>query len=184
MRGQQGVTLIELIIAIVVLGIAAVGILTALGRTTVLNVDPMLRAQSLALAESFMDEVTGKPFYVPDDDPRFDDEATPPVDPCANMPDLDDLSGSSRVVLLNAVCAYDGYDADTHEGGILTPDGGAIPGLGAYNVMVDINSNGLEAPFDDIDADCILRLTVRVTDPVGSTTRLHGYRTSSWEDCP
>lgn len=180
---QQGVTLIELIIAIVVLGIAVVGVLTALGRTTLFQVDPMLRAQSLALAQSFMDEVTAKPFYAPDDDPRFDEDATVAVDPCNNMPDLDDLSGSDRVELLDAVCAYDGYNADTHEGGIVTPEGTSIPGLGAYNVMITVSSDNLEKPFDQVPGNCILRIEVSVDDPTGSTTRLHGYRTSSWEDC-
>ncbi|MCH8550812.1 MAG: prepilin-type N-terminal cleavage/methylation domain-containing protein [Natronospirillum sp.] len=183
LRTQSGVSLIELIIAIVVLGIAVVGVLTALGRTTLLQVDPLIRAQSLALAESFMDEVTGKPFYNPDADPRFDDGASPPIDPCADMPELSDLSGSNRLDLLNSACAYNGYNADTHEGGVMAPDGTIIPGLGAYNVRIEIGNSGLETPFSSAPANCILRITVTVDDATGTPTRLQAYRTSGWEEC-
>lgn len=183
LRAQSGVSLIELIIAIVVLGIAVVGVLTTLGRTTLLQVDPMIRAQSLALAESFMDEVTGKPFYSPDADPRFDEDASPPIDPCADMPDLNDLSGSSRTDMLNSVCAFNGYNADTHEGGVTAPDGTTIPGLGAYNVRIEVGNSGLDTPFSSAPDNCILRIAVAVDDATGTPTRLQAYRTSGWEDC-
>ncbi|TGG92339.1 type II secretion system protein [Natronospirillum operosum] len=178
---HQGVTLIELIIAIVVLGIAAVGILTALGRTTVLNVDPMLRAQGLALAQSFMDEVSSKPFYAPSEDPRFDENAG--ANPCPGT-DLNSLS--SRVADLDHVCAYADYNATQHEGGLTAPDGDPVVGLSGYNVRVTVTSNADEpfsAPFDGLAPDCMLRVEVIASAPAGADTRLVSYRSSLWEGC-
>lgn len=174
-RLQQGVTLIELIIAIVVLGIAAVGILTALGRNTVLNVDPMLRAQSLALAQSFMDEVSSKPFYAPSEDPRFDANAG--ADPCPGA----DLSSLSSREELDHVCAYAGYNAAQHEDGLTAPDGAPVVGLSGYNVRVEVTSNAAEtfsAPFDGLAPDCMLRVEVIASAPAGADTRLVSYRSS------
>lgn len=183
---QQGVTLIELIIAIVVLGIAAVGILNALGRTTALNVDPLLRAQSLALAQSFMDEVTSKPFYPPDTDPAFIDDPDS-IDPCHNdeMPDLGVLNGEARNSLLQSICMFDGYDSQTHESGIKGPEDSAITGLDSYSVEVSISPGGDSAPFDNssVPANCLLRIEVSATDPSGSTLSLVSYRSSYWEEC-
>lgn len=187
-RKQQGVTLIELIIAIVVLGIAAVGILTALGRTTLLNVDPLLRAQSLALAQSFMDEVNSKPFYPEEEDPRFDENAG--ADPCPGSTDLDSLS--SRAEDLDHICAYAGYNADKHEDGIKLPNDSSvdttIENLSGYNVRVEVTTNTSEepfsSPFDGPDSDnCVLRVEVIASAPDSANTRLVSYRTSLWEGC-
>lgn len=181
----HGFTLIELIIGIVVLGIAAVGIMTALGRTTTLNVDPLLRAQSLALAQSFLDEAGGKPFYPQDLDPRFDTEPEAPINPCdpAEQPDLTTLPDASRSVLLTYVCAYDGYAASTHEAGLMTPDGNPIEGLDGYDVRVSVSRDSAGGITGALDPDCVLRVTVEAADPSGTTTRLHAFRTSGWEDC-
>lgn len=168
---QQGTTLIELIIAIVVLGIAAVGILTALGRTTVQAVDPMLRAQSLAIAQSFMDEVTSRPFYTPDQDPALDE--TNDAEPCPTT------SQTTRTEF-DHICAYHQYS----ESGINTPDGSAIEGLEGYSVLVEVsNSDISDPPFNAIETVCILRIRVTTTDPSGNDLSLTSYRTSYWRDC-
>lgn len=179
-RSARGVTLIELIVAIVVLGIAAVGILTALGRTAVLNVDPLIRAQSLALAQSFMDEVASKPFYPPEIDPRFDPDAEAPIDPCIPV-DLNDLP--DRSTLLTFVCAFNGYVASEHEGGLVTPDGQPIARLEGYDVRVSVAPDPEGGINGDLDSECVLRVTVEAEDPSGTTTVLRSYRTSAWEDC-
>lgn len=173
---EQGVTLIELIIAIVVLGIAAVGILTALGRTTVLNVDPLLRAQSLALAQSFMDEVTSRPFYPAETDPSFNDSETPPTsdDIC---PDDDSFSDRDEI---SYICGFDGYQ----ETGISKPDGSTISDLSQYSVLIEVGSGDIDyAPFSDVPSNCILRIEVTVSGPADTNTSLQAYRTSYWEGC-
>ena len=67
---QHGVTLIELIVFIVIVGVALAGMLTVLNLTARTNVDPMIRKQMLAIAEGLMDEVAAQPFtWCDPDDP-------------------------------------------------------------------------------------------------------------------
>lgn len=170
---EQGVTLIELIIAIVVLGIAAVGILTALGRTTVLNVDPLLRAQSLAVAQSIMDEVTSRPFYPAEEDPSFDDSITSP-EPC---PDNGSFSSRDEI---SYICGFDGYQ----ETGILKPNGDEVDGLSQYSASIEVGSDDIDdPPFSSVPINCILRIEVTVSGPADTNTSLQAYRTSYWEGC-
>ena len=56
-RRQQGLSLIELIIFIVVMGIAAVALLKVMGTFTSNSADPVRRKQALLLAESYLEEV-------------------------------------------------------------------------------------------------------------------------------
>ena len=69
---QKGVTLVELIIAIVIISIAAVALLQGLGIQTGRNVDPMIQSQSQALAKQYLLEVLSKSFFDPSADPRLD----------------------------------------------------------------------------------------------------------------
>jgi MSHA pilin protein MshD len=54
---QRGLSLIELIIFMVVMGIAAVGVLQMLNLSAKASADPVRRKQALLLAESYMEEV-------------------------------------------------------------------------------------------------------------------------------
>lgn len=59
---QHGVTLVELVISIVIIGIAAAAILGAYANVIRASADPMIRAQAIAIAETYMDEIMGRPF--------------------------------------------------------------------------------------------------------------------------
>ncbi len=67
---QCGVTLIELIVFIVIVGVALTGMLTVLNLTARTGADPMIRKQMLAIAEGLMDEVAAQAFtWCDPDDP-------------------------------------------------------------------------------------------------------------------
>ncbi|MBL8317986.1 MAG: prepilin-type N-terminal cleavage/methylation domain-containing protein, partial [Burkholderiaceae bacterium] len=53
----RGVSLVELMIAIVVIGAGLAGVLTAYGTATRASADPVRRQQMLALAEEMMEEI-------------------------------------------------------------------------------------------------------------------------------
>lgn len=171
-HNQRGVTLIELIIAIVVLSIAMVGILNALGGNALRNVDPQIRLQALAIAESYLDEALSKSFFSPDD-PTETNACAAPV-------------GTNRASW-QKICDYNGYNS-TADGGILiaadTDDPGAtpFPELAGYGVSIVVSAgDGATISFGSITSTgsvCanLLRVQVDVTDPLGSTTRLVGYR--------
>ena len=62
---QAGVTLIELIISMVVLSIIMVAMFEAMATISKSSADPMLKAQSLSIAQSYMEEIQSKSFLDP-----------------------------------------------------------------------------------------------------------------------
>lgn len=54
MNRQQGMTLVELVISIVIIGIAAAALYSAMAAITGRSADPLLRQQSLAIAEAYL----------------------------------------------------------------------------------------------------------------------------------
>ncbi|WP_225578953.1 prepilin-type N-terminal cleavage/methylation domain-containing protein [Pseudomonas sp. PDM14] len=59
---QQGMTLVELVITIVIVGIAAAAMFSAMAAITGRSADPMLRQQSLALAEAYLEAITTRAY--------------------------------------------------------------------------------------------------------------------------
>lgn len=110
----RGFTLIELIIFIVVVAAGLAGILSVMNRSVVSSADPMLRKQTIAIAESLLEEILLKEY--------------------ANPPGGD--TGTVRA-LYDDVDQYAGYTSV----GIQDPLGVAVSGLGSYNVnpvVVDV----------------------------------------------
>jgi MSHA pilin protein MshD len=60
---SAGVTLIELLIAIVVVSIALLSVMSVFVVTTQHSADPMIRVQAQILAEGYLDEILLKKFY-------------------------------------------------------------------------------------------------------------------------
>jgi MSHA pilin protein MshD len=63
---QQGVTLIELILSIVIIAVALTGILSVMNLTTRKSADPLLISQSIAIAESYLEEILLQAYTDPD----------------------------------------------------------------------------------------------------------------------
>lgn len=146
-RQQGGVTLVELLVSIVIVSIAASGVLGVLSMTTAASADPMIRHQAAAIAEAYLEEILLKPVNDPD---GADGEALR-----ADFDDLDDYDG------LADVGARDQF-------------GAPIAGLGDYNVAVAVSpSTALPAiPVGDA-----LRVDVVVTHGVDISFVLSAYRT-------
>lgn len=62
LQKQRGVTLIELVVCIVLLGIAASAMLTAFGNMMASSSDPLWHNKSLKLGQLFLDEILGKAY--------------------------------------------------------------------------------------------------------------------------
>lgn len=69
-RRQRGVSLIELVLFIVIVGVASVAILEVMSLTTKRSADPQLRKQALAIAEGMLEEIQLAGFTYCD--PRFE----------------------------------------------------------------------------------------------------------------
>ena len=59
---QRGFTLIELIIFIVIVGVAMAGILSVFNTSVKSSADPMVRKQTIAIAESLLEEILQKEY--------------------------------------------------------------------------------------------------------------------------
>ena len=114
MRRQTGTTLIELVIAIVIVSIAVSAILMVMSMTVGYSADPMIRYQAVAIAEAYLEEISLKSFADPN---GVDGEASRDL-----YDDVDDYHG-----LLN-VGARNQFDA-------------ALPGLGNYTVSVTVTKS-------------------------------------------
>jgi MSHA pilin protein MshD len=62
---SRGFTLIELVIAIVILSIGTVSFITLMNSATVSSVDPMVRQQANAVARAYLEEILLRPFCDP-----------------------------------------------------------------------------------------------------------------------
>ncbi|HET7370718.1 MAG TPA: type II secretion system protein [Gammaproteobacteria bacterium] len=63
---QAGVTLIELVVSIVIIGIALAGVLLVFNRTVATSGDPMIQQQAISIAEAYIEEIVGKAYSDPD----------------------------------------------------------------------------------------------------------------------
>jgi MSHA pilin protein MshD len=148
-RCARGMTLMELILAIVVISVGLTGVLVAFNQAVRGSADPMIRKQMLAIAEEMMEEITLKPFAV--------GAAVPPAGCARNTHD--------------DVLDYNGYT--TAGAGVCNIDGTAIPSLTTYNVRVAVTAQAMP---NGIVAANALRIEVTVTHG-GETLTLVGYRT-------
>jgi len=114
-RRETGVTLIELIVAIVIVAIALAGLVSALSTANRASVDPLIYQQKAAIAESLMGEILLKP-YAADNTPIT-----------ANVRDT-----------YNDVMDFNGYGKGLS--GIRDVDNNLIAGLQSYNVAVSVTS--------------------------------------------
>jgi MSHA pilin protein MshD len=125
-RRSAGVTLVELIVALVIMGVALAGVVAVYTSTTRASVDPVVVQQMQAIADNMMEEILMKPFA--------------PLDPASDAPSY--KNGGARVNY-NDVNDYDGYGADNTNNpiaGIRDVEGNAITGLERYTVVVRVTS--------------------------------------------
>lgn len=109
---QRGMTLIELVVAIVIVSVGLAGVLTVFYTTVKSSADPMVHKQMLSVAEEMMEEIVLKPYA-----------ATANAAPAACARDV-----------YNDIVDYDGYaTAD-----VCDIDGTPIPSLAGFAVSVSV----------------------------------------------
>ncbi len=176
--GCRGVTLVETIMFIVIVGIAASGILMVFANTSRASADPLIRKQALAIAESLIEEVRQMPFTFCDPD---DANATTAANAagCATTPEaMGPEAGETRYAVLTPFDNVNDYNGFALPGpgcpaGICDITGAAIAGLGAYSAAVAVTP----LVFGGIAAADALQITVTVTGPGNIVVTLDGIRT-------
>lgn len=147
MSRQRGMTLIELVITIVIIGISAAALYSAMASITARSADPLLRQQSLTIAEAYLEEILLLPYL----DPTT-------LAACQTVPASRDA--------FNDVCDYRGLS----DSGARNARGVAIAALANYRVDVSVQ------PLANWNGVAAMQVDVQVTDPANQQLLLTGYR--------
>lgn len=179
---QRGVTLIELIMFIVIIGVALAGLLAVINFTTKGSADPVRQKQALMIAEGLLEEVSLAGFtYCDPTDPKTAEASSlaecdikesfgqgsggEPVGtrPFDNINDYVDAPGVAKAAFNDA----QGKLADTNG------DPMGVDGYAARVTVRPVVLNGIGSTANDSD---VLRITIEVSYD-GQTLALDGYRT-------
>lgn len=188
LRRQAGISLIEMVMFIVIIGVGLAGILSVFNVTTKSSADPLLRKQALAIAESILEEVQLMPFTFCDPDDANAATATGAAD-CDN-PGMDQNKAGGALITptpatetrydvntpFDNVADYGGFAMES--GGIFDMASGGVtkvPGLDGYKLKpISITRVGYGGIAANGDA---LLIRVTVTDPRGEDISVEGIRT-------
>ena len=178
MRSERGLTLVELVVFIVIVGIAFAALFSAISTFTRASPDPLIRKQALAIAESLLEEVELMPFTFCDPNDANAATATSSAigaGGCATLsedtaigPEAGEARGSATSPFDN-VSDYHGYSMSP----IVDVAGSPVTLQGSYTASVTVTQAGLGG----IAAADALLIKVTVTPPSGSQVILEGYRT-------
>lgn len=165
---QQGATLVELVVSIVVISIGLAGVLLVMNRTTQTSADPMVRQQAVAVAEAYLEEILLKPY----DESTASGNAEGALGPDAGevnrtlFNDVNDYHGMANngCVTTTAACPTLGSCACDH-------NGDPISSLAGYTVTVQVTATTLNGETAEL-------VQVNVTGPGGTNVDLSGYRTA------
>ena len=149
---QRGITLIELVISIVVLAIVVVGVLSALGTLVGRSADPMIRQQSIAIAQAYLEEIQSMAFALPGGG-------------CPAVP------GSGGRSDFSNICHYHNLT----DSGAVDQNGNPITGLADYDVVVTVTASSGLGGLSSANA---ARIDVTVTGPTNEALVMTGYRTN------
>lgn len=149
---QQGLTLIELVISIVVLAIVVVGVFSALGALVGRSADPLIRQQSIAVAQAYLEEIQSMEFGLPGGG-------------CPVVP------GTGGRANFNNICHYHSLS----DNGAIDQNGNSITSLANYTVTVTVTGSSNLGSLSAVNA---ARIDVSVTGPTGETLIMSGYRTN------
>jgi MSHA pilin protein MshD len=145
---QRGVTLVELIVAITIVAIAATTILGTMATVASRSADAMVQQQAIAIGQAYLDEILQR--WV------VDPNGAPPNTGRGSWDLVDQYNG------LNDVGAHDQF-------------GNPIAALNTYNVSVSVVSS---TALTGIPGSAARRIDVTVTRTPNVAVILSGYRTS------
>jgi len=152
-KQQSGISLIELIMFIVIVSVALAGILLVMNVTEKGSADPLVRKQTLAAAESLLEEIELQHFI-----------SSSGVTTCPTGPNP--VSLANRTSQDHIVCDYNTFSTT----GIYSPNNALV--LPNYKANVVITN----AALGSIAAGSAVQIDVTVTPPNGMAITATGYR--------
>lgn len=174
---QGGLSLIELILFIVIVGVGLAGITLTYNTVVRSSADPMIRKQALSIAESLLLEIEQQPFTWCD--PQ-DDNVTIATSAagCASAANNQNNIGGATPAGESRVSSTNPYDnvADYSTYSAASSDIEGLNGVTGYTATVVMTRAGGVAPFAALPSDAVLRIAVTVAGR-GESITLIGYRT-------
>lgn len=141
---QRGASLVELVLAIVIVSVGLAGVLVGFSATVKGSADPLIRKQMLAIAEEMLEEISIK---------HFDPSGTAP----ANVSkDCTTGTGIAPRTAFNDVADYNNYSTT----GICNIDGDAVSTLAGYSLAVTVSSAAI---LGALGGGQVQQITVTVT---------------------
>lgn len=177
---QYGASLIELIMFIVIIGIALSGVLLVMNQITGHSADTMARKQALAIAGTLLEEIESMPdTYCDPDDANVASATSATVGGAgcaATVEAMGPEAGETRYTApkFDNVNDYHGFTMDSSNGGIRDISNTALSGLDGYAASVVVATADLGGI---VAASGVLQITVTVAGPTGAQIELDGYRT-------
>lgn len=172
-RSQRGVTLIELLVFIVIVGIAASTIVSVMGNLGRQSAAILPDKQAQTIAAALMEEVMAQPYTFCDPNDPAAATATSPAacgQPEAMGPEPGETRGGAQP--FDNVNDYAGYGPAP----ITLPDASAVANLPGYTAQVAVQAAGAIAGVPATDT---LQVTVTVTPPNAQPVRLRAVRIRS-----
>lgn len=145
-KSQRGISLIELILFIIIVSIALTSLLMVMNINTKSSVDPLLRKQALAIAESLLEEIELQDFSNP----------------------AGGFAGAGNVVNRSSFDDIFDYNGINTTADVIT----GMAQLASYAVSVAV----VNTAFDTIVMADAAQITVTVTDSSGQSLQAVGYR--------
>lgn len=165
---QRGLTLLELLLAIVVIGLGVAGVMVAFNIAVKGSSDPLINKQAIAVAEALLEEVELAPFtYCDPDDPNAATASS--VGGCTVPESIGPEMATNDARPFDNVSDYNGFTLNP----ITDVSGAAVAGLAGYTATIAVGEAGLNG----VPATEALLVTVTVTAPGGSSYSVQGYRT-------
>ncbi len=153
----------ELVISIVIIGVAVSGVMLAMNQTARHSADPVIQQQAVSIAEAYFEEIALLAFD--------EDEATG-----GTNPDIGGPEGGETRATYDDLNDYNGH-LDVGPRSVDNP-GVVIAGLDDYTVDVDVTNAGSLGPGGaQVGPLDFLRIDVTVTHPLGVNVTLSGFRT-------
>jgi len=151
-RRMRGFTLVEMVVAMVIIGVGLGGVLLTFNTVVKSSADPMIQKQMVAVAEELMEEILLKPHAI---------GGTAPTNALA-------ACGAAQSVRAGFDDVRDYHLYQTT--GVCDVDGDAVAGLESYAVSVNVSSASWQGVADT------LRIEVTVSRG-GENFHLTGWRT-------
>ncbi|NKB38804.1 MAG: prepilin-type N-terminal cleavage/methylation domain-containing protein [Gammaproteobacteria bacterium] len=157
---EKGFTLIEIVISIVIVGIALSTLILVTAKSTERSVDPLYQEQANAIAQAYMEEIMQKNFCDPDWD--MDCRTNCVTSACLSCKGMGSGWTTESRANYDDVCDYSGTDNPP-----LDQNGDVFAtGLGDYSVTVSIDDSAT-ATLDTLAGNNgeVVRIDVTVSNP-------------------